>query len=280
MSSGLPAERWREIAEAWEAGRGLAFFLDFDGTLAPLAPTPGQASMPAATRAVLAELHSPPRREVWVVTGRRVAEALWLVGLPQIGYAGVHGLEIRWPPPASPRSEYPLPLEDFLPAVRAAREALRERLASVPGCLVEDKEVSVAVHYRLVSSSHLGEVLAMVEAVADAFPLLRLQGGHQVWELRPRLPWDKGRAVLWVLEKRYGSAWWGQVLPVYAGDDLTDEDAFSALGSRGFTVKVGEGSSAARCCLAGPEEVAAFLRACAALPSRPAGGVNRASGGA
>jgi len=265
---GLPAECWHRIRGALAAGLALPFFLDLDGTLAPLAPVPDQARVPVVVRELLQDLHSFPRCQVWVVTGRPVAEAVRLVGTPEIGYAGVHGLEVRWPG-ADSCTQYPVNLDAFLPAVVAARHALCRELASVPGCLVEDKGISVAVHYRLVSAARRPEVLRVVSKVARAAHLLRLQPGHDVLELRPNVAWDKGRAVAWLLEHTQGGNWLERVLPVYVGDDLTDEDAFSALAVRGVTIKVGQGPTAARYRLGGPEDVALFLEACTRLLSDP-----------
>lgn len=263
---GLPAECWHRIGGAVAAGLALPFFLDLDGTLAPLAPVPDQARVPGVVRELLQDLHSLPRCQVWVVTGRPVAEAVQLVGIPEIGCAGVHGLEVRWPG-AEGCTRYPVNLDAFLPAVAAARHALYREVASIPGCLVEDKGVSVAVHYRLVSTTHRPEVLRVVTRVARAARLLRIQRGHDVLELRPNVAWDKGRAVVWLLDITQGGTWWERSLPIYVGDDLTDEDAFSALGVRGVTIKVGQGRTAARYRVGGPEDVVLFLEACTRLLS-------------
>lgn len=260
---GLPAECWRRIGEALAAGRALRLFLDLDGTLAALAPVPDQAYVPPPVRGLLQDLHGFPRCQVWMVTGRPVAEAVRLVGIPEIGYVGVHGLEVRWP--GSEECTYPLEVDVFLPALADARRALYRELASLPGCLVEDKGISLAVHYRLVSAASREQVFGIVNEVVRSARLLRVQPGHNVLEVRPDVAWDKGRAVVWLLETAEGGNWWERVLPVYAGDDLTDEDAFSALALRGITIKVGSGPTAARYRVGGPEDVALFLRGCAAL---------------
>ncbi|MEW6399408.1 MAG: trehalose-phosphatase [Bacillota bacterium] len=287
-------ECWRRIRGALAAGLDLALFQDLDGTLAPLAPSPERARLPGDTRRVLESLRSLPRCLIWVVTGRRAQDALGMVGLPDIGYAGVHGLEIRWPAPRPDRGEhpagvdgracpagaeelvYPAGAQEAVPAVRTALAALRRDLATVPGCLLEDKGLSVAVHYRQVARHLRPHVITTVQDVAARFPSLRLQPGHWMLELRPQLPWDKGKAVRWLLEKTYGGEWSGRVLPVYIGDDLTDEDAFASLGRRAVTIKVGPGPTGAAYRLRGPEEVTRFLQECACLLS--ATGPSRAGG--
>ncbi|MDI6895308.1 MAG: trehalose-phosphatase [Bacillota bacterium] len=114
---------------------------------------------------------------------------------------------------------HPVPGEPgcFLAYGGAARHALYRELASVPGCLVEDKGISVAVHYRQVSSAHRPGVFQLVSKVARSVRLLRLQPGHDVLELRPNVAWDKGQAVIWLLEITQGGNWWERVPPHLRG---------------------------------------------------------------
>jgi trehalose 6-phosphate phosphatase len=103
-------------------------------------------------------------------------------------------------------------------------------------------------------------VEAMVDDVLARHPDLRKGYGKKVFELQPRLDWHKGKAVLWLL--RVLELDGPEVLPLYIGDDLTDEDAFRALGDRGLSIIVEEGSrpTAASYVLKHPEEVRSFLR--------------------
>lgn len=105
------------------------------------------------------------------------------------------------------------------------------------GALVEPKRFAVAVHYREVSTEDLPAVEAAVGRVLEAVPELRRTHGKKVFELRPRLDWDKGKAVLWLLEALDLNR--PEVLPFYLGDDTTDEDAFRALAGRGVGIFVG-----------------------------------------
>jgi HAD superfamily hydrolase (TIGR01484 family) len=238
-------ERWTEIAGRL-AGRRLALFLDYDGTLSPIVRRPELALLPAAARAVLRRLAA--RMPVAILSGRLREDVAALVGLPQLIYAGSHGFDIAGPPPASggaaAAGESPPPpvpplrheVGSGVPA-RMARvaERLRRELAGIDGVLVEDKRFAVAVHYRLVDARDLPRVEAAVDRAAadpgDGGGRLRKTCGKKVWELRPDVDWDKGSALLWLLGRLGLDR--PDVVPIFLGDDVTDEDAFAAVASRG-----------------------------------------------
>src|SRR4051794_43995 len=147
-SPGLPnaLDRWPEIA-ARLAGRRPALFLDYDGTLSPIAPRPELATLPEATRELLARLSK--RMPVAVLSGRGREDVAALVGLPDLIYAGSHGFDI-----AGPALRYEL--DEVIPrTIAAAAERLQADLAGIPGVLVEPKRFAVAVHYRLVDEREL-----------------------------------------------------------------------------------------------------------------------------
>ena len=214
-------------------GRRLVVLLDYDGTLSPIAPRPEDALLPAATREVLHCLG-----ERWltaVISGRSLADVRGLVGLDHLIYAGNHGLEIEGPAGSGIRRNL---AEDFVPDVAAAAAGLDAALADVEGSLVENKRYSLSVHYRLVAPEQVPAVEAAVDAAVARQPKLRKRLGKKVFELRPGLAWDKGKAVRWLLDtiddQRAG------LLPVYVGDDVTDEDAFVELADDGVGVLVSE----------------------------------------
>lgn len=157
-----------------------------------------------------------------------------------------------------------------MPAVAAAAREIRERTSGTPGVIVEDKTYSVAVHYRLVDEARVPEVERSVDEALENRPELRKTLGKMVFELRPAVDWDKGRAVLWLL-KTLGLGG-PDVCPIYIGDDVTDEDAFRALGDRGAGIVVTElpRPTAARWSLQDVPEVRAFLERLGRL-SRNAG---------
>ena len=233
-----------------------ALFLDYDGTLTPIVGRPEEALLPAGTRKALSALTR--LCPVAVVSGRARAEVADLVGIDDIVYAGCHGFDIAGPGIIPPRH---VEAERARPALARVAQALGERLGSIEGVRIEDKTYAVAVHFRLVAPEQEDEVLAAVAGRASRHPELRLSGGKKVLEVRPRVEWDKGQAVLWLL-RALGLDRPG-VAAIYVGDDLTDEDAFAALAGRGVGIAVGRESrlTHADYALGDPREVLLFLEA-------------------
>jgi trehalose 6-phosphate phosphatase len=251
LPSGL--ERLDAVASRLD-GKRLALFLDYDGTLTPIVSRPEEALLPEATRDALQRLSE--RATVAVVSGRSLADVKALVGLEALVYAGNHGFEIRGPEGASLSHEIG---REFQEDVARVRKALEPELLSVPGAWTEDKTQSLSVHYRQVAEDRVADVEAIVDRALKDFPRLRKHFGKKVLEIRPRIDWDKGRAVLWLLEALHLDG--GGVLPMYLGDDVTDEDAFRALAGRGLGVLVSDvpRPSAAVLRLRDPGEVRLFL---------------------
>lgn len=232
----------RHLLKAWDslrpglAGKRIVVFLDYDGTLVPIAPTPAQARTPARTRNVLRRLAREPGVSVAVVSGRSLKDVRKKVGLDSVTCAGNHGLELRGP---GLRFSYPLPKR-----VSAALLDILRRLngirSDIPGIIIENKIYSLSFHYRLVKSADLRRMRERFrKAVSPHVRLGRvvLKSGKKVYEVRPPVSWNKGRIALWFLSRlRKGKS---PVLPIYIGDDLTDEDAFRALKGKGITVFVG-----------------------------------------
>jgi alpha,alpha-trehalase len=251
--TGSPESQAADILQGLD-GRRLVVLLDYDGTLSPIAPRPEDAVLPAATRDVLDRLGR--RFLTAVVSGRSLADVRALVGLEHLLYAGNHGLEIEGPAGSGIRRSL---AEDFVPDVAAAAAELEAALADIPGSLVENKRYSLSVHYRLVAPERVGALELAVDAALARHPNLDKRLGKKVFELRPGLAWDKGRAVRWLLETIDGQR--TSVLPVYVGDDVTDEDAFAALAGDGVGVLVSEDAreTAATHRLRDTEEVRRFL---------------------
>jgi trehalose 6-phosphate phosphatase len=251
-----------EIADRIAGASYLLICVDFDGTLTPIVQHPALAELSSPMRAVLQALAVPEEVSVAVISGRECGELQSLVGIPGLIYGGNHGLEIRGP--------------DFSfvePTAQAHRESLRElaetlasRLQAIPGTFVEDKGLTLSIHYRRAAAKDFEEVRRTVHAtLAGASHPFLLTTGDKVYEVRPRVYWDKGVAVGWIKEQL------GQpdALTVYVGDDTTDEDAFAAL-TDGITVKVGGAAETAACYhLDGQPEVRGFLEWLAALVRQP-----------
>jgi trehalose-phosphatase len=236
----------------------LAVFLDYDGTLTAIVSDPKEALLSDSMRQTLRTLAT--QAPVAILSGRELEDVRKRVAIDGIVYAGSHGFDI-----AGPRRLRRQEATKFLPALDAAEKELREKLAGVAGALIERKRFSIAAHYRKVNESDFPILERVVSEVAEQHRELRRMEGKKVYELLPCTDWDKGKAVLWVLENL--GLEHGKVRPIYIGDDRTDEDAFRALGQCGAGILVSEQPrpTAASYSLKDPTEVERFLRELALL---------------
>lgn len=248
----LPAALDSEM-ESVLARRHPAVFLDYDGTLTPIVEHPDDALLAEPARRALA--HLAEVRPVAIVSGRDRQDVEDKVGLPGVYYAGSHGFDISGPNGFQEQRG-----AEYRSMLGLAADELEEQVGPMEGVWVEQKRYAVAVHFRQAPPGTEAKLSNLVENVARKHPALKSSGGKKIFELRPNLAWDKGRAVLWLLEaldlapERY--------LPVYVGDDETDEDAFRVLAEgAGLGVVVGQEHrpTFARLSLSDPEAVTAFL---------------------
>jgi trehalose 6-phosphate phosphatase len=192
--------------------------LDIDGTLSPIAPTPEQAFVPAATRTLLREIV----RHVGLVaaiSGRAAGDAAAMLGVEGMVFVGNHGMELARHGRTEPFPE----AAPFQPRIQAILEKARAEIDR-PGLIFEDKGVTASVHYRLAADpeatgQQVGEVLTRLVARHD----LRLTAGRMVWEIRPPIAANKGTAVRWLVDE------YGLRSSIFCGDDRTDVDGFEAL---------------------------------------------------
>ena len=254
---------WPYVADRLRAAGSVALFLDFDGTLAPTVGDPQKAAIDRAARNVLRFLATNPGIRVCVISGRREADVRALVGIRGIDYLGVHGGD-------SPGR--PLPAAS-VEAVAGARRELAARLNGAKsngtgGISIEDKRVAFAVHFRHASGAttkHTRDLLA--EVLASRSTTLRIMPGDCVWEVLPREIAGKGAAVRHLWRSRSPAS-----LPIYVGNDATDESAYRAL-EDGITVRVGtRHPTHARYSLKDPREVARFLELLERATSRGCSG--------
>lgn len=228
----ITPERLAATVEEKRNGRPLALFLDYDGTLTPVVARPELAVLSDNMRATVRALAE--NGIVAIISGRKREVVAKLVGLDGVYYAGSHGFDIAGPGGRVLHQEG----RAFVRAVADAGEQLRRSLADLKGAIVEGKTFSVAVHYRLVDPAAMPRVRAAVDAALRDHPALRETMGKRVIDLRPRIDWNKGKAVLWLVDGLGAEG--AAPYPVYIGDDVTDEDAFAALNGRGLTVLVAE----------------------------------------
>lgn len=241
-------------------GKRLVVFLDYDGTLTPIVENPDDAVLSESMRDTLVRLAK--RYTVGIISGRDLEEVRQRVGLESIFYAGSHGFEIAGPEGWHERLRKG---EEFLPDLDQAEIAMRKALADTTGSTLERKTFEIAVHYRQVASDQVSNLEATVDQiVARHQGRLRKHPGKKVFQVQPDIDWDKGQAVLWLLEKLDLDQ--RDVLPIYIGDDTTDEDAFRTLRERpeggiGIVVLAGgdHGDTAAHWSLSDPKAVQHFL---------------------
>lgn len=238
--------------------KNIFLFLDYDGTLAPLAAVPEEAVLPPQTKRALLELSRYPGCKIAIVSGRALDDVKRLVGLENVFYVGDHGFRIRGPEVAF---DVDVP-EKAREAIRHLASVLRAHLAGFPGIYLQPKDLTLSCHYRLARREDLGKIKNIFEEAVRPFVVdgsIRVFEGKEVFEIRPVVDWDKGKAVLWLLEN---TAFRDPrpTIPVYIGDDTTDEDAFRALAGRGLAIWVGaEKKYQADYCLKDPFEVLDFL---------------------
>jgi trehalose 6-phosphate phosphatase len=248
------------VAASIRAARGdrhLLLLLDFDGTLCGFHPDPAAVVVPDRTQRALDQLAARSDVTVGVISGRRLHDVRSRLGArADIYVAGFHGLEIAG------RDEAYFHPEAAAAAttVRAIIETMRPALRGLPGVFIEDKDLSIALHYRDATPA-VGVVAqrAFLDAAREDLDAgrLRVLPGDCVVELLPAASWHKGRALEWIRER--AEARHGPVFTVYVGDDVTDEDAFRAIGDAGLAVAASDRVRHARVRIDGPDGVERLL---------------------
>ncbi len=240
------------------AGRQPFICLDFDGTLAEIVAEPDAAELVDGAAKALERLAA--LCPVAILSGRDLADVRDRIAIPGVWYSGSHGFEIIGPDGTHRRNDA---AAAAVPVLKSVAAELREDLGRIPGVNVEHKRYAVAVHYRNVAPEQVADVVATTHRHGQRRGL-RVTGGRKIVELRPDIDWDKGAALGWLRDQIHQT---GRVLPIYIGDDLTDEDAFDALRLNGVGIVVRHAedgdrdrATAAQFMLNSPGEVEEFLR--------------------
>ena len=237
----------------------LLILTDFDGTLVELAEDPDSVELSSSRRDLIQCLARRPDVTLGVVSGRRLADVRMRVGAGDgVYYAGLHGLEIEGPGIHFLHSQ----TAHTCTLIKRLGRSLIDATMDLAGVHVENKELTVAMHVRRAAPAARQHAEKIFREIAGPYlktGALRLLCGAAVFELLPGVAWTKGDAVLRIkaeVERQSRRAAW----LIYLGDDVTDEDAFSAVGAGGMTIAVGDRPGTAAFRLPNPDAVERFLR--------------------
>ncbi|MBI5643269.1 MAG: trehalose-phosphatase [Deltaproteobacteria bacterium] len=212
--------------------RRLSIFLDYDGTITPLAGAPEDTVTTLSTANLLKKLAT--LFPLSIVSGRRLFDLMDVVGIKGITYAGNHGFEI-W------HEDFTAVFDTGKRAVKELR-LLKEKFSRIsleyPGTDVEDKGLTVTVHYRPLDIKKIRPFREAIRVAAEdqvSSGIIRLRNSKMAIEVQPNVDWDKGRAVLWIMERKGFRG----TYPIYLGDDQTDKDGCRAVKGIGLSAFVG-----------------------------------------
>lgn len=258
----IPAflSHWNQMDYLFRQGE-VMIFLDYDGTLVPIADNPPEARISHAMLKAVQNLAKKLPFKVCVISGRPLREIRSLMRLHNIIYVGNHGLEIQ-----GPKIFHLHPgAKELKPSIQASCRKLRKAFRSWKEVWVENKTYTLSVHYRKLAKERISEARELFFKTVSPYLAnseVSFREGKKVWEIRPAVGWNKGHAVLWLFGRALTRSQ-GRLLPVYFGDDQTDEDAFSVLRQRGITIKVTDDPtepSMANYYVPSPEDVLTILK--------------------
>ena len=251
--------KWGELKGDF-INRHIYLFIDYDGTLTPIVKYPDKAVIPEDMRNILRDLSTKRGYSIGIISGRALKDIKRMVGLERIIYVGNHGLEIEG---SKIKFESQISSQLFS-IIRNLKEELTNKLSKIKGIFVEDKDVTLSVHYRLATRSSYLLAKKIIEEVIQPFLVrnkIKVSYGKKVIEIKPPVQWNKGRVVAWLLARQTFILGDHPIMPIYLGDDVTDEDAFGMLKNKGLTIYVGKPKkSQAKYYLKDTREVFEFLK--------------------
>jgi len=246
-------------------GRQLFLFLDFDGTLTPIRRDPRKVRLGKLMHHTLKKVADKSNISVAIVSGRGLGDIKRMISLKNVIYVGNHGLEAT-----GPNLDFILPSAvKTKKTIKTVGQKLREKLRKFKGVVIEDKTLTLSVHYRMAEKRDVNSVIQIIENITKPYRKkrqIKVTEGKKVREIRPPATWDKGLAVKKLLElekKRLKK----KIVPICMGDDKTDEDIFKLFKRRGYTVKITkkpDKTSLANYYLRNIDEVRNFLKVFAA----------------
>jgi len=251
--------KWDELREDF-INRHIYLFIDYDGTLTPIVEQPDKAAISEDMRNLLRDLSTKQGCSVGIISGRALKDIKRMVGLKRIIYVGNHGLEIEG---SKIKFESQISSQLFS-IIRNLKEELTNKLSKIKGIFVEDKDVTLSVHYRLATRSSYLLAKKIIEEVIQPFLArnkIKVSYGKKVIDIKPPVQWNKGMAVAWLLARQTFILGNHPIMPIYLGDDVTDEDAFGMLKNKGLTIYIGKPkNSQAKYYLKDTQEVFEFLK--------------------
>lgn len=250
---------WNVVAIRIGEAKNVLLLIDYDGTLTPIVAKPELANLAAETKSILQWLAQNPRLKIGIISGRTMEDLRERVGINGIIYAGNHGLEIEGPSisfvnPIAKKTE---------PLLHSLCEDLNKALADIKGAIIENKGLTLSLHYRLVAEVQLDELnksFYRVTAPLSTSGKIRITKGKKVYEVRPPVDWNKGEAIELIAQRLEEE---NKPLMIFLGDDVTDYDGFRLVNENaGISVYVGEETTepVAQYFLYSPKEVHQFLR--------------------
>jgi alpha,alpha-trehalose-phosphate synthase [UDP-forming]/trehalose-phosphatase len=214
--------------------KNVFLFLDYDGTLTPIAESPDKAIITEEIYSMITELRA--LLPVAIITGRSLENIMDIIGIEKMLFAGNHGAEI-WDGNSQVINQ---DIAESTQIMKQLIKQLRDALSSIQGVIIEDKGITASIHFRMVNTQDVCKMHNIFWPIADNFKkLFKITSGKKVFEIRPYGIWNKGNAVNWIWEN-YGK----NRTPIYIGDDTTDEDAFRAIRGKGIGISVGKNSEA------------------------------------
>jgi len=234
---------------------------DFDGTLTPIRKHPDLAALSEEIRQILIKFSQNKTIFLGIITGRSLKQIKKLVQIRGILYAANHGIELEGPG-----------IRSTCPEAKKARSTLWhiymklfKSLRLIKGIYIEDKGLSVSLHYRAVKKK--GDVEFVTSTLHDITKpfldrkMLSLSTGKMVYEIRPSVKWNKASTIQWLLAHYFPGEFSEEALIIYLGDDKADIEVFDSLRGKGLTIFVGNplDTSTAEYYVHSPEEVKVFL---------------------
>jgi trehalose 6-phosphate phosphatase len=250
-------EDWESIQARIQQAQNLFLFLDYDGTLTPIVSRPELALCPYEVKGHLEKLRDLPGVSLAIISGRSIGDVREKVGVSGITYVGNHGLEIENPAGRHQKILTPARKRELKRIIQNLQNSFKE----IPGILFEEKGPILSVHYRNVPQKFVATISQKVEKeIQQRRDRWKIASGKMVLEIQPNVDFHKGKAVREIL-KPFPSK---EPLPIYLGDDQTDEDAFRVTKKQGISIYVGPGTSLslADYFLQNPDEVQEFLFRC------------------